>query len=65
MLNVNWIRVRRLCGETMREIGILVFVFAPLETVLADQPVSRAAVMLVMLGSVTLIAAGVVLEARE
>lgn len=65
MRNVNWIRVRRLLGETIREIGILVFVFAPLETVLADQPVSRAAVMLAMLGSLTMIVAGVVLETRE
>ena len=37
----NWKRVQGLVGETAREIGILMLVFAPLESAFADRRLIR------------------------
>jgi hypothetical protein len=37
-LVIDWKRAERLVGETMREIGVLIFVFAPLEYLFAERP---------------------------
>ena len=55
MINVNWIRVRHLCGETLREVGTLVFVFAPLEAAFAEQAIHPDLLATVILGSLAAI----------
>lgn len=61
----NWGRVRRLVGETAREIGTLIFVFAPLDSAFAERPIDQGLVIGIMLGGVLLIRSGIVLETRE
>ena len=65
MFNVNWDRIRRLFGETIREAGILIVVFAPLETAFAEQAVRPEVLTTVVVGSITMIIVGVVLEAGD
>lgn len=61
----NWGRVRRLLGETAREIGTLILVFAPLESAFAERPLSQGSMTGIMLISVLLIGSGIVFEVRE
>ena len=65
MLNVSWDRIRRLFGETIREVGILIIVFAPLETAFAERAIGSEVLTTVIVGGLTLIVVGVVLEARD
>jgi hypothetical protein len=53
--------VVKLLGSTMREIGVLVLVFAPLETFLRELTPSKPVVSL-MSGSLILITLGIMLE---
>ena len=64
MLNVSWDRVRHLFGETLREVGTLVFVFAPLEAAFAERAIRPDLLATVILGSLAAIIAGIVLESR-
>lgn len=58
-------RMLRLLGETVREIGILMVVFAPLEAAFAEQAIDPQLLGAVVLVSVLLIACGILLEGRE
>ena len=61
----NWKRVQGLVGETAREIGILMLVFAPLESAFADRPIDPGFVTTVILVSIILIGGGILIETRE
>jgi hypothetical protein len=58
-------RAQRLLGETVREVGILVLVFAPLESVFADRAIDRRVVLAFITISVVLIACGILVESRD
>jgi len=60
-----WGPVRRLLGETAREIGTLIFVFAPLDSAFAERPIDQGSVIGIMLVGVLLIGLGILLEVRE
>jgi hypothetical protein len=57
--------IERLLGETVREIGILVFVFAPLDAAFADRPPDFGAVIAVAAGALGVIAVGIILETED
>ena len=61
----NWPRVENLLGETLREVGILILVFAPLETAFSDRPTGALVVIGTVAFSLGLIAAGILVEARR
>ena len=60
----TWGRVRCLLGETAREIGTLIFVFAPLDSVFAERSIDQRAVIGIMFVGVLLNGSGILLEAR-
>ena len=61
----NWGRVLRLLGETAREIGTLILVFAPLESAFAERPFDQGSMIGIMLISVLLIGSGILFEVRK
>ena len=62
---MNWKRVEQLLGETVREIGILVLVFAPLDAAFAQQPADVDVLTAITLGALGLIIVGIILETGE
>jgi len=58
-------KARRLLGETMRDIGILVFVFAPLDAFFQKQRPGWGPLAIVIAGGLLLIALGIMLETKE
>jgi hypothetical protein len=58
-------RAKHLLGETTRELGILMLVFAPLESTFADRPLDVEVLMSVIALSVTLIGCGILIEASD
>lgn len=58
-------RMLRLLGETAREIGILIIVFAPLEAAFADQAMDPNLLGTLILVSGVLIFGGILVETRE
>jgi hypothetical protein len=58
-------RALRLLAETVREIGILMVVFAPLESVFADRRIDAQVLMAVVAAGVALIACGILVETKE
>ena len=60
----NWRRIQNLVGETVREVGILVLVFAPLEGAFSDRPMDPLVVIGAVASSLALIVGGILLEAR-
>ena len=60
----NWFRVRNLIGETAREIGILLLVFAPMEAAFADAPANHGAIAAAILFAAVIIWGGIILESR-
>jgi hypothetical protein len=61
----NWPRVERVLGETVREVGILIVVFAPLEATFSEVPVSMVVVAAMFFLGVVLAAGGIIMETRE
>lgn len=58
-------KAQRLVGETMRDIGILVVVFGPLDA-LFQQPAPGVAILVLMVaGALFFITLGIILEAKE
>jgi hypothetical protein len=49
---LDWRRALQLFAETMREIGILIVVFLPLDYVLADRPIGHGLAIVIMLSSI-------------
>jgi hypothetical protein len=58
-------RLIRLLGETLREIGILVAVFAPLDALFAERITSPGVIIAVATGGTVLIVGGILMEARR
>jgi hypothetical protein len=58
-------RALRLLAETVREIGILTVVFAPLESVFGDRRIEGTLLAIVMLVSVAAILCAILVEARD
>ena len=61
----NWKRIEQVLGETVREIGILVIVFAPLDAAFAGSPTNPDGMTRIMLGALGLIIVGIILETGE
>jgi uncharacterized MnhB-related membrane protein len=55
----------RLLAETVREIGILMVVFAPLESVFAERPINGAVLIGVVALGLLLIVCGILLQAND
>ena len=49
---VDWRRALQLFAETMREIGILIVVFVPLDYVLAERPIGHRLAIVIVLSSI-------------
>ena len=62
---LDWRRVNTLAGETAREMGVLIMVFAPLESVFTDIAVSGFFVAAMLVFGLALIAGGIIVEARK
>jgi hypothetical protein len=58
-------RAWHLAGETVREVGTLTLVFAPLQAVFETPTIPIAWIGIVMIASVLLIAGGILLETRD
>ena len=58
-------RSLRLLAETVREIGILIVVFAPLETIVAGRPTANPGLFAAMAFGVTLIVCGILVETGD
>jgi len=61
----NWQRAEDLLGETAREVGVLIVVFAPLEAMFSEVFVSAGRVATMFLVGVVLIAGGIIMETRK
>ena len=62
---LNWKRLEEVLGETVREIGILVLVFAPLDAAFTERPHDLRDVTPVLLGALGLIIVGILLETED
>ena len=61
----NWLHVQTLIGETVREIGILILVFAPMEAAFAEGPLNRGAMAVALLLAILAVSGGIILESRR
>jgi hypothetical protein len=61
----NWQRAESLLGETVREMGVLVAVFAPLEATFSDVGLDTGTVAAMFVFGLAAIAGGIILEARR
>jgi hypothetical protein len=61
---VSSTRVVRLIGETMREIGILMLVFGPLDAALGERPARVTDIAIIALAALAMIIAGILLESE-
>ena len=61
---VNWRRAEELFAETVREVGVLVVVFAPLDAAFSDLPVETALVAMTSVG-LLFVAGGIIVGARR
>ena len=57
--------VLRLVGETLKEIGVLTVVFAPLESLVSERSINSDVLITLMFGGFALIACGILLEAKN
>ncbi|MBI3261567.1 MAG: hypothetical protein HYZ58_00275 [Acidobacteria bacterium] len=62
---LNWRRINQLAGESIREIGILVFVFTPLDAAFDPGRIGAGLLAMVMLFALGLIIAGTMMESME
>jgi hypothetical protein len=62
---LNWQRAKQVLGETAREIGILVLVFAPLESAFAERPIESGSMVRIILVSLLAIGCGILAESGE
>jgi hypothetical protein len=54
-------QIRHQTGETLREIGVLVFVFAPLDAIFARDRLTFTAMAATVVGALLLVVAGMIL----
>lgn len=57
--------VLQLVGETLREIGVLTLVFAPLESLVSERQLDAVVLIALMLGGFAMIACGILLEGKN
>jgi len=57
--------VLQLVGETMREIGALAVLFAPLDSTMSDHPFASDVLIVWILGGIAMIACGILLTAKN
>jgi hypothetical protein len=62
---LDWGRAKDLVGETVREMGLLILVFAPLDAVFADAPVNRLLLIMTIVFGLLFVAGGIPIEARK
>jgi len=62
---LDWRRAKDLVGETVREMGLLILVFAPLDAMFADMPVSRIFLAAILFFGLLLVIGGILIEARK
>ena len=62
---VNWRRAEELFAETVREVGVLVVVFAPLDAAFSDLPVETALVAMWTSVGLLFVAGGIIVGARR
>jgi hypothetical protein len=62
---INWQRVEAVIGETAREVGVLIVVFAPLEATFSEVPVSTGRVTAMFFIGLLILASGIMLEVRK
>jgi hypothetical protein len=62
---LNWQRAKQVLGETAREIGILVLVFAPLESAFAERPIESGSMVRIILVRLLAIGRGILAESGE
>ena len=62
---LNREHAERLMGESVREVGVLMVVFAPLEATFSDVSVGTGRVAAMFLVGLLLIAGGIILESRK
>lgn len=62
---LNWRRAFDLLGETAREMGLLIVVFAPLDTLFADTPIDQLVLAVTIFVGLTLMVGGILIEARK
>jgi len=62
---INWQRAEDLLGETVREMGLLIVVFAPLDAIYADAPMNRMLLAIMLFFGLLLVAIGILIEARK
>ena len=58
-------RAYHLVGETLRDIGILIFVFAPLDAFFQREPPDLLALAVAVAGALLFISTGIIIEAGE
>ena len=58
-------QVRSLLAQTMREIGVLVLVFAPLESTFSERSFDGWLVIAVMVVSLIVIGCGILVETKD
>jgi hypothetical protein len=62
---LNWPRAHDLLGETAREMGLLIVVFAPLDSIFADAPVNQVVLATMIFFGLLLVGGGILIEARK
>jgi hypothetical protein len=61
---INWQRLETVIGETAREVGVLIVVFAPLEATFSEAPVSSGRVTAMFFVGLLVLAGGIMLEVK-
>jgi hypothetical protein len=58
-------RIARIVGETMREVGILVIVFVPLDAAFAPNTLDSVTLREIKIAAFGLIVGGIIMESRK
>ena len=62
---LNWGRAADLLAETVREVGVLILVFAPLEAAFAETAPGVAFLSIMLIVGVGFIVGGIIIGARK
>jgi hypothetical protein len=62
---IDWQRAEDLLGETVREMGLLIVVFAPLDAIYADTPMNHLLLATMLFFGLLLVGIGILIEARK
>jgi hypothetical protein len=64
-MSYDWRQAQLLLGQTAREIGVLVLVFAPLESTFSDRSIDASTLVGSIVVSLVLVAGGILIEAQR